>query len=816
MKVTRLCFFLLACTPGLAQSLVPATTGTIAPHFDPVTGAYAAQNYILPSNNNPDYPSFLPWIYSNAVTRRFTFNDAIMGTDINVHYQHGGSNFMGIDTQLKPKAVNGNFENANALWLSLQSNTDVQIGSTMEIDTNHYGHGDTIMFSGTNNATGCSRGADECNKVFRLNAQFRGNNYGIEIASLTTDTMGQAILTPRKNSDGTPLALPGHDLHASMENGPLLNTNPAKVYRAGDVAEVEICPKGTPNAEFYMCVTGDAATQWTARYGTSGLTTLKEDLSDIASDKTDRFAAGPVCADIPVADTSLFHVGSLFTISSEGDNFEQPTVLAIGHGTLHACFAKPHAAGELLTTGGAVGHALSFTNDDIAPHTNPGLDNGNPSTLRLGYPIVASLPGNVMMVWVDGAVSFGAELKSRSFAANTPVLSASFDATLDPATHGLAGWTIHSNGDYHTHSRTHEGADMLPPPAISFAGSSCTVLPTAHTIYVQTGTSQVTVAPVTDTPGNCTSLKVSLQNTYPNPASIYPMLWARSNRDPNFVDSTYFRNIGIGASTDGYMVAGGASPEFATGDPVEFGYWWEQYIASGIGMSTYMGKSRRFGSYFDLSFAGVTATPMMNITNYTNPADYYGTFENGHYAVGLHGEGRMDPPIGYQVNGPVRYSFVSQIPAPRVGGSTDAVGLRFFCGSGPCSRGIWNKYDWILAETKGGGAAGLQYDPTADSLTYRNTHQGLFVTPAGIRTSFVVTLNPGRPVSIDDSVAGDGKGGLRSGTLQPTGIPTPPCDSGHRFMQNPVPGGPGVADRYQVCLKDANDHYAWHDLALTH
>jgi len=657
--------------------------------------------------------------------------------------------------------------------LNLVSNTDIQGGGTLQVDTNHYGHGDTMMFTGTNNATGCSRGADECNKVFRLFAQFHGNNYGIEIASLTTDAMGQAILTPRRSPDGVPSALPQHDLQASMENGPLLDTNPAKVYRAGDVAQVELCPKGTPNAEFYMCVTGDAATRWTARYGASGLTMLKEDLSDITPEKTDRFAAGPVCTDIPVADTSIFHVGGLFTISSAGDNFEQPTVLAIGHGTLRACFAKPHAAGELLTAGGAVGHAFSFANDDIAPRTNPGIGNDNPSMLRLGYPIVASLPGNIMMVWVNGAASVGAELKSRGFAANTPILPASFDASLDPATHGIAGWTIHSNGDYHTNSKRPELADILPPPVISFAGSNCTVLPTAHTIYVQINSGQVSVAPITDTPGNCTSLKVSLQSTYPNLASIYPMLWARSNRDPNFVDKPYFRSIGITASTDGYMVAGGASPEFATGDPVEFGYWWQQYIGSDIAMNTYMGKSGRFGSYFNLSFVGVTATPMMNVTNYTNPADYYGIFENGHYDVGLHGEGRMDAPVGYQVNGPVSYSFVSQIPAPRVGTSKSVAGLRFYCGSGPCSRGVWNKYDWILAEGKDGDAAGLRFDPEVDSLTFYNYRNGLFATPAGIRTPSVVALDPGRAVTIDDIVAGDGKGALRSGTLQPTGVPTP-------------------------------------------
>ncbi len=808
------------------QAVPPAKTppspspGAVAPQVGSTPGVFTAINFVNPFNPNLDYPALQPWIFENVVTHRFNYNDMLYGATINVDYQHGGSNFMGMDTNLKPRSVDGNFENISALTLNLTANTDVQGGGTLDLRTNHYGHGDTVMFTSTTNATGGSRGSDEHNRVFRVFSQFHGNNYGIRIATLTTDPLGEAILTAQKNGDGTPEASPGHDLRASMENGPLLNTNPAKVYTAGNVAEVEICADRPPSAKSYMCVTGDAATGWTTRYGISRLTTLAADISDRAPDPThrtakiDAFAAGPVCLDVSVANASIFKVGGLFTISSAGDNFEQPTVLAVGRTTMRACFAKPHAAGEILSTGGAVGHALSFRNDDMAPHTVPGVDNQNESSLRLGYPIVASLAGDVLMVWVDAAGNGGQpELKSRSFAASIPVLSAAFTPVLDPVTHGIAAWTIQSNGDYHTRSKTHEGADILPPPTVSFSHSACTVLPVAHTVYTVVNGSQVSIKPVTDKPGNCSSLQVSLQQAYPNPASIYPMLWARSNRDPNFVESRYLRDIGMGASTNGYMVAGGLSPEFSAGDPIEFGYWWQQYVTSDITLSSWMNKSKAYGSYFNINFDGVYGEAMLKLRNYTNQVDYWGTFENG-FNPGLHGEGRMQPPVGFEVSGPVKYGLVMQVPRPRAGTAEDVGGLRFYCGSGPCSHGIWNTYDWINAEGKDHDQAGFRYDPDAFSLTFYERHNGLFTVPAGIATSSIRSTASDNAVSIDHAASRDGKGALRLGTIQPTGIPDVPCDPGHRFTQNPVAGSPGVADSYRVCLKDAQDRYAWHTLGI--
>jgi hypothetical protein len=819
MKLTRL--WSVACVVSAvcgAQGVQPTPPPfkMVPPQFSGPPGLYRAENFINPfTTDNSEYPQLQPWSFHNVVTRRFNHNDFLTGMSVEVDYQHGGGNFMGRDTALKPKSVQGNFENMTAMILGVNANTDVQGGGTLGVFTNHYGHGDAVMFTGTTNATGGSRGTDEDNRIFRVFSQFHGNNYGIRIAALKTDAFGQGIFIPTKAPDGTPTASPQHDLHASMENGPLLNTNPAKVYSAGDAADVEICPATPPGGEFYMCVIGDAATRWSEHFGASVMTTLSADLSDdgVGKDKVDPFAAGPVCADIAVGSTAGFKVGGLFTVSSAGDNFEQPTVLGVANGTIHACFAKPHAAGEIVSAGGAVGHALSFANDDMAPYTVPGVDNGNASTLRLGYPIVASLPGNILMVWVNPAGNGGGpELKSRGFAANTPTVPAVFTPVLDPATHGIASWTIENDGNYHTNSKTREGADILPPPAISFAGSVCNVMPAAHTVYALEGGKQFAIKPVTDKPGDCTSLKVTLQHEYPNPVRVYPMQWARSNRDPEFVASPQLTAKGINASTDGYMLAGGMSPEFAVGDPIEFGYWWQQYITSSIQMSAWMNKSRSFGSYFNLDFDGMYGHALLHVSNNTKPSDYYGTPESG-YQPGLHGEGRMAPPIGYQVAGPVQYGLLMQMPRPRAGTMEDSGGLRFECGNGPCSHGDWNHYDWINAMGKDGDQAGFRFDPDGHTLTFYDYRNGLFLAPSGIGTSFLRAGASGS-VSIDAASQNDGKGALRAATIQLGGNPDAPCDQYHRFTQNPVPGGPGVADSYRVCLKDEHDQYGWHTLAI--
>ncbi|NYF79492.1 hypothetical protein [Granulicella arctica] len=809
-----------AQTAATAQAVVP-NTETLSPAETPVAaGLNTARNFISPVSTNGDFPRLQPWNFINTVSQRFAHNDVIGGMSITVNYQHGGGNFMGADTWLKPKTVAGSFENGIILDLNSVSNTDIQNGGALGMSNVHYGHGDNVLFAAENTSTGISRGTDEGNKLFRVFSQFHGNNYGIVIQTLTTDAMGEAILTAPKELNGSPRASPGHDLKASMENGPLINTNPAKIYAQGNVADIEKCPATLLNSTFYMCVDGDTATNWTGRYGISRMTQLTADLADTPGPNP--FAAGPVCADVPVTDSSIFTRGATFTISSGGDNFEQPTVLSVGRGTIHACFAKPHAAGEMLTTGGAVGHALSMANDDMAPQTVPGFGNSNASTLRLAYPIVASLANNRIVVWVDAAVTPGVELKTRAFDANTPRVPASFTPKLDPVSHGIANWSIASHGDYHTNSKTNTGADFLPPPAIDFTGSVCTTMPVAHTVYVPINNHELTVSPVTDQPGNCSSLKMQIQSTYPNPVSIYPMLWARSNRDPAFTTDpksiAYLQQFGITASTDGYMVAGGTSSEFAVGDPVEFGYWWQQYLDSDIEMSTWMGKSGRYGEYFTMGFNGVQGNqPMFALNNRTPLSDYYGVLsaDGKSYVPGLHGEGRMSPPIGFRSKGPVQTAYQTSYPTARLGNTATPAAVRVLCDAGPCTQGIWTPYDLFDGQGPDGDFVGFRYDPATHSTSYFGNRNSVFGVPGGVRTMSVLANSPGDAVSIDDTALNDGKGRLTAGTVTIHGAASATCGTGSRGMLNFVPGAAGVADTVEICTKDAADRYAWRALPLT-
>jgi hypothetical protein len=263
----------------------------------------------------------------------------------------------------------------------------------------------------------------------------------------------------------------------------------------------------------------------------------------------------------------------------------------------------------------------------------------------------------------------------------------------------LADWTITNSGNDRTQSVETTGADLLPPPAINFTGS-CTTLPTAHTVYMQSGSSSdAGVKPVIDTPGiGCTVLKATVQSLYANPVDIYPMLWARSNQNPDFVRTPLTDRVEISASTSGYMVAGGSTPEFAAGDRVESGRWWQEYIGSNIYLNGRMGKSRRFGSYFDIGFTGVTYSAMHHLTNFESPDSYYGNAATG-WGAGLHGEGRMPPPNGYQVTGAVQNSFVTTVPHQRAGSFQTASVLTALCDTSvPCTV----PYKLLSAPTVGG------------------------------------------------------------------------------------------------------------------
>lgn len=50
--------------------------------------------------------------------------------------------------------------------------------------------------------------------------------------------------------------------------------------------------------------------------------------------------------------------------------------------------------------------------------------------------------------------------------------------------------------------------------------------------------------------------------------------------------------------------------------------------------------------------------------------------------------------------------------------------------------------------------------------------------------------------------------------LTATGLSKPTCNSSNRFKMWPVAGGAGVADTFEVCMKDAADAYAWEVIAV--
>jgi hypothetical protein len=745
--------------PSTVPSQIGPASSLTAPQPGVTSSAVAYLNPAEVQDNSQPYR--MPWNITHTVPSRYTYSDTIGSGAVSVHFKHGGTQWLAGEgaTDATPDTSHlkmvSNFLNLLSLGVSCTSNTDVQVGGCLNSIVNCYGTGDCIPVTDQVNATGPSRATDEGTK-HRVIMQYQKDVWGITINSVTQDADGQAIITPLALS-GIPQPLTNHRLQASSDSGTVLNLKPSKVYTAGNVSLIEQCPTGTPNAQAYMCLVGDAATDWSRKYGTTGITTLTADLTNFgtAPNHTDPLATGPMCIDASVAELSVFTAGSLFTISGRAYNFEQPIVLsksaAGGAGKIHACFKYTHVNGETMTAGAIVGHALSLPVDDMLPcpdaSCNPGIDNQNTTTMRTAYPLIAIRPGNVAMVWVNSSASFGPELKTKAFDASTPMVPAVFTATLSGGT--LASMGVTNAGDYHTKSTEHTGADILPAPAIAFTGS-CMKLPTAHSAPVIADNHSIAFRPVIDSAGlGCTSLSVSVQSVYPNAVSIYSALWLRSNQDPNFVNTAYLKSQGITDSTDGYALADGYSADFTVGDPIERSRWWQNPVGNTSYLATPMGKSRSLatgGDDFQITGANGYAGLAVRY-NATDSARYYGNASTG-WGAGFHGEAELDPPSGIVLSGPVDHLWVAPVPTPRAGSHNRGVGILIACGDlrMPCSNGNYSPYDLFSSWTNGsfGSAFHGTVDPgnhTLDIVDESDDTGGHSRTPSSSQAVRVQGLN---------------------------------------------------------------------------
>ena len=720
-------------------------------------------NYVRPDSANSTYPLRRPYKFQNFWTNRNTALDSFFGLSVIGNVQHGGLNsqFGGLNFEL----IDGTFT----------ANTDGQIGGAIGFTTRHFGHGDGVGYTHDLFCTGVSRGNDEGCEPWRMNTAIHLDLWGITIASVTTDANGQMIFTPQLSS-GVPQASANHVLGAVYENGAVINTTPAKTYNTGNVALISSTCPGAVTDTSAQCLSGDTASNWTAKYGVTGITTLTQAIAIPVPATTDVLAKGPFCGAVTVANSAIFTAGSLATISSLFDDTEVFTVNAVGSGTITACFGKAHASGQMMTAGGtAIGHAISFSADDKAAGTLNFVDQGaNATTLRLAFPILAVLSGNVIVVQVNGAGSPYNFVPTNGFAANMPSTSPSFTPNLTGG--AISSWTVGSTGVQTTLGTGNGGGvTILPPPTISFAGSTCTTLPTAHAVLVRNGGGW---NPVTDTAGvGCTSLTTTVQGTtgtpYPNPYAIYPVAWARSNQDPNWTviaghdPSLVGYGQAISSSTDGYMLTGGGiagtgSDGFSVGDTIEETYWPWQRMHDQRGFEKWvMGEDPFSAVEYDHYKGYANGAPMHYWKNEQASADYYGTLAN-RFSPSFTGTGARAAMTGLEIGGPIVKGISFDQPPRGQPGSEQGNSALFTVNCldtlSPCA----NQYDfdWPLFDFEDNNSGGQYFHEIfspANNQFYYQSSAGGRGKPGLINQNFLTNGNcysTSSPASCGSAVIG--------------------------------------------------------------
>jgi hypothetical protein len=337
-----------------------------------------------------------------------------------------------------------------------------------------------------------------------------------------------------------------------------------------------------------------------------------------------------------------------------------------------------------------------------SPHTAPALDETNQSTYRLAYPILGTFPGNIILTWMN-PFNQGNRLATRALGASTPRKVPSFTPELHDG--ALVGTTNYASGDMWTSNPSwFGGIQHVPPPAISFGfskGGRCAELPKAHALPSDGG-STVHLAIESGGRGCTSDLTIKVQSVYPNPYSIYPMAWAESNQDPNFVifpdHDPQFQidpNQIVTASTSGYMATGGALPcsakdGFCVGDPVEGTYSGHQHLTS----------SRSFHRWvFDPGVNGITDADyftgynsndsLKGLVNQQAMATYYGTPAD-HWTADAQGNGNQNPPTGNMLKG--AFSTVWWLDSPPRGNlGNPGVLVNVMCSdpNHPCAHDDW-------------------------------------------------------------------------------------------------------------------------------
>ncbi len=601
---------------------------------------------------------------------------------------------------------------ANAIYV--QSNSEVQIGGITGVYATNYGQGDVVGRTTYLTCTGNPSAYGEGCEGDREFVQIHGDNWGFVIASITQNpTTGETSILGTVDANGFGLPADGHDLKAQNENA--LAIDITQTYTAGNVQSISTVPANTlPSGAtgHYIYIVGDSHSGWDTHFGPdqSKMTFTRAPVPVSAGPKIagNNFANGALLINLQVDDASVCTSGQQATISDDLNSFEMPIIQSVDlkMSTFAVYLSKPHATGSLVACGGGVGNAINMTADTWQPKAWPTFDMTNLAQYRLAFPIIATLPGNKILVDTFG-FNQGTEYGTRALQ-STQIVQLPTPGVLQMSGGIFYGFPHWNPGiptyKLPTGTSRNGGIIAVPTPAIVFSGGNCTTQPQAHIQPNQ----NAEWWPVVDTPGaGCdNTLTATVQSTITsNPYDIHPAAWIRSNVNPNYPANCAGKSVQdatcgnrnpelmadpaqvMTASTSGFVLVDSAPAptplvpaRFAVGDTIEGVYQMHQGATSAkafirtqydTGIS---GGGVERNSFYGLD-NGIAFQQDVNLSPYR---DYYGLGTNNN--VQDAGEVASGAPTWRAIDGPVG-NILTMTSPPRLNSSFIGTILFVNCGS---------------------------------------------------------------------------------------------------------------------------------------
>jgi hypothetical protein len=667
------------------------------------------------ANSQFRYPVNQPFLLDSKQFRRWNMSDGFTGLQINQTVLSGTNN-----------DVNEGKNNIAGESIKLDVYSAGQLGGHRTVIGHHTSHGDSVLRSDTYTDVGCSDEGDECQENDRIFHYISPLRFGGTLASVGSPNV----------SGNVPMQVTvtrGYTANQAGEAMPFINLS--RGYSAGNVAGFS-----SWNIDSALgFATGDGSTNWTARFGNSVYTTLTAPIDNgsytgCPSTQSGTVNPDPFIADalgvggranycVKVASTTGLTTGSSpVCIGRMEPTFEQTTIASIVDSThlILSVARSNHLTGEYIFQGGACGYAIEMQASEIAPGGIKYYPETNSVTLRQIYPLMGSVDGG-LVIWTNGArTGSPAEFHSPralhdTTAQTNAVGTAHFsDGALTSISFSNPG-VYQVSGDVHTMAGTQT---ILPPPAITFTGGTCTTLPVVAT----TLTNELGVKAIIKAPGACSVLPtMNIQKIWPNAYHIYPLAWSYRVISPT-----------TGDAASGYVMTEAIkASNWLPGDAVEMEGWMNQYSTSQQTLGQYYTPvSGSFGHIINDFFRGNWSgrNVFRSVTNSTPQTNYYAPgFTNsyptayefaptgGHRLVGSHqiGLAMTESP----------YDALLDVDCVAIGGEPNEP---------YCLNGIWWPYKFARFQNSHGTKDIFSYDPTTSILSWGKTLDASAVTSRAV------------------------------------------------------------------------------------